>query len=180
MLELTVYEPELFDDEKQEFVQGKAHTLKLEHSLVSLSKWESIWEKPFLGSDDRTPEEVLSYVECMLVDCEFPPGFMSMIDETVMRTISDYINSKMTATWFSDNGSGRPNREIITAELIYYWMNVAKIPIECERWHLNKLITLIRVHSAKNEPPKKKSQSQLAAERRALNEKRLAEMGTTG
>lgn len=178
-IKITVYAAENFNEETNEFIAGDSHEVIFEHSLASLSKWESIWEKPFLSGDDRTPEEMVSYMECMVIN-DSSPDLLYLLTQEDVNNISKYINAKSTATWFSDSGANRPSLEVITAELIYYWMNVAKIPIECENWHLNRLITLIRVHSAKNEPPKKKSRAQLAAERNALNEKRLAELGTTG
>lgn len=180
MLTITVRDPELFDDEKQEFILGKAYEVELEHSLASLSKWESIWEKPFLTDDKKTEEESLSYIECMIISPNPPPDFLQKLTQETVSEISAYVERKQTATWFSDNPTKTPRSQTITSELIYYWMNSCQIDIEAQYWNLNRLITLIRIHSSQNEPPKKKSQSQIAEERRRLNAKRLAEMGTTG
>jgi hypothetical protein len=154
--------------------------LQLEHSLVSLSKWEQIHEKPFLGKDPKTPEETLSYVKCMCVQDDLPPGVFQQLDETAFEQINEYLNKKMTATWFADAPGAPKTSEVVTAELIYYWMTVFNIPFECETWHLNRLFTLIRICNVKQAKPKKMSRQEIAARQRELNAQRKAQLGTTG
>ena len=180
MLTLTVPRAEFFDDEAQEFITLDAVTLNLEHSLVSLSRWESKWEKPFLASTGKTTEETFGYVEAMSLDGEIPPEVFSRLSNSHLEEINRYINAKMTATWFAESRPNERSSEIITSELIYYWIAVFNIPLACEDWHLNRLFTLIKVVNEKNKPQKKMSQRELAARNRQLNEQRLREMNTSG
>lgn len=176
MLKITVLGDEKFDNESQMFLTVGDVVLEFEHSLVSLSKWEQIWEKPFLGSGSRPEKETLSYFSCMCLTPDIPPEVFSRMSEENLNDIQKYINSQMTATWFSETAQSRPSREVITADVIYYWMMSLNIPLECQEWHLNRLFTLIRVFERKNSKPKKMS----AAERRALNARQQAHYGTTG
>ena len=180
MLRLVVPGVEMFDDESQEFVTHGDVTLELEHSLVSLSKWESKHEKPFLGKVEKTTEETLDYVRCMILTPDAPEEIVSKLSEENIMEVNQYIDAKMTATWFSDTPGAPKTRDVITAELIYYWMVVFQIPFECERWHLNRLFTLIRVCNIKQAKPKKMSRSELAARNRELNAQRKAQLGTSG
>lgn len=180
MLTLTVGGTESYDEKTEKFVVVGGFQIQLEHSLVSLSKWESIHEKPFLGKDQKTPEEVLSYVRCMVVSPEIPPEVFSQLGEKHFELINDYLNAKMTATWFNDQPGTPRTSEVITSELIYYWMTVFNIPFECETWHLNRLFTLIRICNIKQAKPKKMSRSEMAARNRELNEQRKKQLGTTG
>jgi hypothetical protein len=169
-----------FDDEKQEFVE-ETFPLQLEHSLLSLSKWESIFEKPFLGTEDKTDEETFAYIQAMIVTDNVPLKVFTNLSEANIKAINDYINGKNTATTFHDHQDGPSNREIITAEIITNWMIACKIPIEWgERQHLNKLFAVIRTVNLKNQPAKKMPRRDMIAQRKALNEKRRAEMGTRG
>lgn len=179
MLRITVPAMEYFDEQKSEFVYRKEQTLQLEHSLVSLSKWESKWKKPFLGKEEKTPEETLDYVRCMTITQNVNPEVYTRLTNANIREINEYIGDPMTATTFHDRGS-RPNREIITSELIYYWMIVNNIPPEYQKWHLNRLLTLIRVCTIKNSPPKKRSTKEIMRENAALNAARRAKLGTKG
>lgn len=180
MLTLTVPGDEYFDDDSQSFSTIGDVVLQLEHSLVSLSKWEEFYEKPFLGSDEKTQEEVMKYIEFMIITPDFPRGVISRFTNENYIEVDKYINSKHTATWFSDLENKKGPHEIITAELIYYWMISMKIPFECQHWHLNRLFTLIRVISVKNEKPKKMTRGEIAARNRALNEQRRAQYNTKG
>jgi hypothetical protein len=146
--------------------------LCLEHSLVSLSKWEEKWHKYFIGNDSLTNEELVDYIRCMTITQNVDPEIYYAIDDKVMKEITDYINDPHTATWFKDNKNQKPNREVITSEIIYYWMIALQIPFECQKWHLNKLLTLIRVCNEKNAPNKKRSRSEILSENRKLNEAR--------
>lgn len=179
---LTIHTPsvEYFNDATQEFVSTESTKLQLEHSLVSLSKWESIWEKPFLGPETKTDEEAKSYVECMLMSDEVPEGVFEELSDDNLQEVNAYINSRMTATTFNDDKVAGTSRLVITSELIYYWMFSLTIPIDCENWHLERLFALIKVFNAKNAPAKKTSRGDLAAKRRELNAQRKAQMGTTG
>lgn len=180
MLKITVGATESFDEATGEFVQEGGVVLQLEHSLVSLSKWEAKHEKPFLAADAKTGEELLSYIECMLLP-ENPPGdFLQKLSQENIDEIHAYLNAKMTATWFSEQPGAPASREVITAELIYYWMTVFNIPFECERWHLNRLFTLIRICNIKQAKPKKMSRAEILQRNRELNAQRKAQLGTSG
>ena len=171
--------PEGWDEEKQEFVEPEVYTLQLEHSLLSLSKWESKWCKPFLSSN-KTNEETMDYIKCMTVMQNVRPEIYSLLTEMNIKQITDYINSPMTATTFSDNKDGKYSREIVTSELVYYWMIAANIPFECQYWHLNRLLTLIRVCNIKNSPPKKRSKRDIMSHNAALNAARRKQLNTRG
>lgn len=180
MLVLTIPDVELFDDATQRFIYTGGATLQLEHSLVSLSKWESQWEKPFLGPGQRTTEEVVDYVRVMNQTPDVPPEVFQNLTPANMAVINAYMDAKMTATWFNEQPQRGPAREIITSELIYYWMVSHNIWLECQHWHLNRLLTLIKVCNQKNAPEKKRSPRELMEERRKLNEQRQKQFGTTG
>ena len=179
MLTISLPELEYFDEETQEFIKFEAVELQFEHSLVSLSKWESKHEKPFLDRRDKTEEEIFDYIKCMISSGGVPEKLFDRLSEQNLSDISAYIDAKMTATWFSDR-SVSPSREVITSELIYYWMFAQNIPKDCENWHLNRLLTLIRVCNLKSQPPKKMSRAEVAARNRELNAKRRAQFGTSG
>lgn len=183
MLVLNVTGIELYNDKTEQFETTPDFTVTLEHSLVSLSKWESKHEKPFLGKDEKTLDETLDYIESMLVSSPafLPQGWVHRFSEEDLETIHNYIDAKRSATWFSDlNQRPENNGEVITSELVYYWLIAFQIPFECETWHLSRLFTLIRICSAKNSKPKKMTRSEIAARNRELNAKRKAELGTKG
>lgn len=171
---------ESWDETKEEFVDQPVTSLDLEHSLVSLSKWESEFEKPFLGDEEKTDQEVLAYIGYMISSPDFSPEVLSKLSDKNLNEINEYINAPKTATWFASDPNGRRTGEVITSELIYFWMISFNIPFECQYWHLNRLFTLIRVCSVKNSKPKKQSQAQMISERNALNAARRAQFGTRG
>jgi hypothetical protein len=179
---LTIIVPgeESFNEETEEFVTVGDITLELEHSLVSLSKWESKFEKAFLSETPKTEEEVLAYIEFMILTPDFPRGISSQMSSTNIEQINAYINAKMTATWFSDEPGGPRSTETITSELVYYWMTAFHIPFSCETWHFNRLLTLIRICNVKNAPEKKLSATEIAARNRRLNAERQKQLGTSG
>ena len=184
MLRIVIPAPvtEDWDEVNEEFIYqpaGKEQVLCLEHSLVSLSKWESKWCKPFLYSE-KTDEEFLDYIKCMTVSSNVSNDIYNRLTLENFREISDYINAPMTATTFSDDKTKKPNREIVTAELIYYWMISLNIPFECEKWHIKRLLTLIRVCEIKNNPPKKRSRREIMSRNAALNAARRQQLNTKG
>ena len=180
MLTIVVPGIEMFDERSQEFTTRDDVVLELEHSLVSLSKWESIYEKPFLGNTEKTIDEVVGYIKAMTLTPEVPEEIFKKLSEGNITEINKYIDARMTATWFSEMPGAPKSREVITSEVIYYWMIAFNIPFECERWHLNRLFTLIRVCSIKQGKPQKMSRSQIAAQNRELNAQRRAQFNTTG
>lgn len=182
MLLIEVPSVDLFDEIKQEFVTFGGESLVLEHSLVSLSKWESSTEKPFLGRESKTLEETLEYVRLMTITPVNSLNVYEHLSPENFKAINNYIDLKMTATWFKETPQAKGSNEVITAEIIYYWMIALQIPFECQYWHLNRLLTLVKVLNLKNSPEKadrRVTQDDISA-RRALNDSRLAEMNTTG
>lgn len=175
MLKITIPSVDLYDEEREEFINSKEQSLQLEHSLVSISKWESKWKKPFLSKGEKTIEETIDYVRCMCTTQNIDPLTYKMLTNENLLQVRNYIEDEMTATTFS-NDNKTINREIITAEIIYYWMIALNIPFECQKWHLNKLLTLINVCNIKNSPPKKMSKKDLARRNSSLNEARKQAM----
>lgn len=184
MLTITVVGDEMYDDVEAKFYDPVLAVLELEHSLVSLSKWESKWEKPFLADEEKTTEETLGYIVAMCMTPNISPEVFHRVSDAQLSQINTYINAKMTATTMRETqgppAKGRAPREVITAELLYYWMISLNIPFECENWHLNRLITLIKVCSFKQQPAKKENPKAIAARNRALNAERRAQLKTAG
>lgn len=153
MLHITIPPTELWDEENERFIKVKKETtLALEHSLVAISKWESKWCKPFLGKEEKTTEQVIDYVRCMTLTQNVDPNVYLCLPEKCLREVNAYIAAPMTATVIREYGPNKINREVVTSELIYYWMIALNIPFECQKWHLNRLLTLIRICNIKNRP----------------------------
>lgn len=181
MLHITVPAREFYDEAANEFIEVGEQHLVMEHSLISISKWEAKWKKSYFEKNDKTKEELLDYLRCMTVSPQKvdPIVYRSLSSENI-REITDYINDPMTATTI--NEPNRPGRhQVVTSELVYYWMIAQNIPTEYEKWHINRLLTLIRICSIKNDPnPKKMSKSAVAKQNRAINAARRARYGTKG
>lgn len=180
MLQLKIPEKEFFIENSQEFIPIEETTLQLEHSLISLSKWESKWKIPFLADNEKTNEQMIDYIRCMSINKNVDPNVYSTLSNDLIQEVNDYIENPMTATWFNENDRNPMNREIVTAEIIYYWMIVQNIPFECQKWHLNRLLTLIRVCSIKNAPEKKMSKRELINRNRELNKQRRSKANSKG
>lgn len=181
-LVITVPEQEFFNSETNEFYTVKSTTLKLEHSLVAVAKWESKWHIAFLDDkNEKTNEMMIDYIRCMTISQNVDPQIYYHLPSNVIQQINDYINNPMTATVVKDMHKQGGNRgEFVTNELIYYWMIAQNIPLECEKWHLNRLMTLIRVCSEKNTPSKKMNKRDVLNRNRALNEARKRASGSRG
>ena len=180
MLRITVPETEVFNEETDEFYTLDALELELEHSLSSLSKWESEFEVPFLSSNEKTPEQILGYAYHMIISPGVNSDIVMRFSQKNLEDINAYIEAKHSATTFGDMPKKTGRGEVITSELIYYWLVAFNIPFECEHWHLNRLFALIRICNLKNQPQKKMSKSELAARNRQLNAERLANLNTSG
>lgn len=182
MLELLIPATEWYDEKKNEFITilPKDQHLRLEHSLVSLSKWESKWCKPFLSLEPKTLEESVDYIRCMTITQNVDPKAYSCVNNSHIAKVNEYIEAPMTATTFWQKSNGGP-KEVVTSELIYYWMIALNIPFECQKWHLNRLLTLINVCNIKNSPDSNKMSNREIYERnRALNEARKKQYHTKG
>ena len=185
MLRITVpavEESELWDEATETFVKNpgvKEQTLQLEHSLISISKWESKWCKPFISKDEKTDEETIDYIKCMTINQNVDPSVYDHLTTDNLKDIRDYINAPMTATTVREIKSNN-SKEIVTSELIYYWMISLQIPVEFQKWHLNRLITLIKVFNVKNSPPKKMSKREIMSRNAALNAARRKQLNSKG
>ena len=180
MLKIVVPGTEYFNEEDETFETVGDFDLELEHSLISLSKWESKYQKPFLVRSEKTPEEIMGYVEAMIISPIYPPDIFVRLSKDNVRQINDYIESKESATTFGLMPERKGPGEVITSELIYYWMVAFNIPFECESWHLNRLFSLIRICNIKNSKPRKMSRHEISSRNRELNAIRRAQYGTSG
>lgn len=180
MLQITIPASEMFDESTGEFINGKEITLQLEHSLVSISKWESKWCRAFLSNKPKTYDETLDYIKCMTITQNVPEEAYNRLSPENVNEINKYIDAPMTATHFMDDKNGKISSETTTSELIYYWMIALNIPFECQKWHLNRLLALIRVCNIKNQPAKKMGRNEIMSRNRALNEARRKQYNTRG
>lgn len=179
MLTITIPATDAWDERIERFVKFPETTLVMQHSLVSLSRWEARFKKPFLSQEKKTEEETYGYIQAM---CESPVTMdaLRMMTQDNLKEINDYIEDSNTATWFNEAPGTRRSREIITNEIIYHWMFALQIPMEAQYWHLNRLFTQIKVVSEKSQKPKKMGRAEQLAQQRKLNAERLERMGTSG
>ena len=180
MFQLVIPQTEYYNEASDSFVMIREQSIQIEHSLVSLSKWEAKWVKPFLGKENKSFNECVDYIRCMTLTQNVDPIVYGGITADLVKKVNEYIEAPMCATWFNERPGGPKNREIITAEVIYYWMIALGIPFECQKWHLNKLMALIRVCNIKNTPPKKMSRKDLINQNKNLNAARRGKMNTHG
>lgn len=179
MLKINIQPTEFFNEDIGEFVTTPGLNLTLEHSLYTISKWESRWLKPFMGNQEKSDDELLDYILCMDTTETLTLETLQNMQQTDVGRIMAYINSSMSATTFNNVDQGK-SKEIVTSELIYYWMIALQIPLECEHWHLNRLMTLIRICNIKNSPPKKQDKKAMMSQQRELNKQRRMQHNSTG
>lgn len=172
MLEIYVPGNEFWDSSKEIFIKTKPQKICLEHSLVSIYKWEDKYERSFLNSSEMSYEEILYYVKCMTITQNVDDNLYYSLTEDNWKEIIDYIEKPHTATKINHNKNAPKNREIITSEIIYYWMISLGIPLDCQKWNFNKLMTLIEVCSIKNQPKKKMSNRDIYKSNSAINKAR--------
>lgn len=181
MLQLKIpITQEEWDEKTETFVEPVYRVIQLEHSLVSLSKWESKWCKPFLTRQNKTYEETVDYIKCMTLTQNVDPGLYDYLTNGNIEEVNEYIDAPMTATWFAEDKKSKTSREQVTNEIIYYWMIALGIPFECQKWHLNRLLTLIKVCNAKNQPNKKMSAKEVISRNAALNAARRKQLNSKG
>jgi len=180
MLKIIISGNEFFDEATSEFFTVEDIELELEHSLVSMSKWESKFKKPFLTNKEKSLEEIYEYFQAMILSKNVSVGVLSFLTQENLNTINAYIESSESATTFGNMPKQGGFGEVITSELIYYWMIAYNIPFECQYWHLNRLFALIRICNLKNSKPKKMSRQELAMRNQELNTRRRAELNSTG
>lgn len=179
MLEITIPEREYFDNETNAFFNINEQTIRLEHSLVSVSKWESKWGKAFLSRTDKTSEELLDYIKCMCITQNIKDETFYGLTKKNIDEIVKYINAPMTATKITTSHKGS-NKRFITSEVIYSWMISLQIPVEFQKWHLNRLLTLIEVCNEENSPKKKMNKPSILSQNASLNAARRAKLHTKG
>lgn len=180
MLEIVIPESEFFDESAEQFINIPQKTLKLEHSLVAISKWEAEWEKPFLSKEKKTNTELISYIRCMTITQNVEPVVYLGLTREHIKQINDYIDRPMTATTFTEVNDGKKSNEVVTSEIIYYWMISYKIPLEFHKWHINRLLTLIKIFNIKNAPQKKMAKNDILRRNRELNRKRREQLRSAG
>jgi len=179
MKQIFIKEKELWDEKNRMFINVKPQTITLEHSLVSISKWESKWHVPFFSQNEKTAEMTLDYIRAMTITQNVNPNVYECLTAEDFREIEQYIEDPQTATTINEKAS-KPNREVITSELIYFWMIQFNIPVEFQKWPFNRLLTLIRICQIKNQPEKKMSRSEILRQNAAINAARRKQWNTRG
>ena len=180
MLQITIPGVEGWDERTEMFVSFNDTTITLEHSLISISKWESKWHIAFLGKDDKTPEQINDYIKCMTITPNVKPEVYEFLSKKNVEDVMAYINDSMTATTIANHGGKKFSREIVTSELIYYWMVALNIPFECQKWHINRLMMLIQICEIKNQPDKKMGRKSTMQQNAALNAARRQKAHSRG
>ena len=180
MLQVKVPGIDGWDERTEQFITLPDTTITLEHSLISISKWESKWHIPFLGKDQKTPEQIIDYIKCMTITPNIKDEVYDRIPKDQIDIILGYINDSMTATTIKERGGPKRSREIVTSELIYYWMVALQIPFECQKWHINRLMMLIQICEIKNQPDKKMSKRSAMQQNAALNAARRQKAHSRG
>lgn len=175
---------EYWDDKKEEFVNIDAlvrdYDLELEHSLISVHKWEQKWHIPFISKEPHTEEQTLHYIKCMTINKSIPDAVYDHLTSENIKDISDYINDPMTATTVAEIPGQKKSRQVVTAEVVYSWMVALQIPWEAQKWHFNSLMKLIEVCNIQNTPPKKMSKNEIMKRNRDLNAARRSKYNTKG
>lgn len=179
VLEITIPQTSLYDEVNNLFIDVDEQKLTLKHSLVSVAKWEARWHTPFLDKKNKTYEQTIDYIRCMTLNKNVDQSVYKAITNDIIEKVDSYINDSMTAVVFKKDDSSNGS-EIVTAELVYYWMTALNIPYECRKWHFNRLITLIRVCNIKNSPDKKMSKRQTASHYKELNKARRKKYNSKG
>lgn len=180
MLQIKIEDKEFYDEATGQFVMVKGQLLQLEHSLVSISKWEAKWKKPFLSWDRKTYEETIDYIRFMTITQNVNPVIYSMLTNEQIMEVNRYIDDPMSATHIAKAEGQGNSGKVITSEEIYYYMTAYQIPFECQKWHFNRLMMLIRICNEKNKPKKKMRKGDVASRNRSLNAARRARYGTRG
>lgn len=180
MLTISTNGGEFFDEKTGEFRSVKGQTFSLEHSLISLSKWEAKYHRSFINNGPETEEEMIEYIRCMTITQNVDPCVYRNLSYDNVLEIKKYMEDPMTATWFSDKQNPKSRQKTITAELIYYWMFQLNIPIQFEKWHLNRLLTLIRLCDLENAPKKKMKSKDVRKQNSELNRMRRERLGSNG
>lgn len=180
MLRIVIPATESFDDSKNEFVYFKEQVLQLEHSLVSISKWESKWCTPFYAKREKTMEETIDYIKCMTITQNVNDDVYLRLTRSNIEQVLAYIEAPMTATTVTKQKSQKSNRENVTSELVYHWMIDLGIPFECQKWHINRLLTLIDIRNIKTQPPKKAGKRETVNQYAMLNEARRKQFNSRG
>lgn len=179
-LTITIPGKELYDSAANRFITTTDKTLTLEHSLLSIARWESKWHKPYLSREEKTREELIDYIRCMTLTQNVDPAVYYGLDNKSLKKIIDYIQDPCTATTIKRIDKRSPQR-VITNELVYYWMTALNIPFDpCEKWHFGHLMTLIEVANIEQQPKKKMTKAESAARRTRLNAARRAKFNSKG
>lgn len=179
---------ELFDEETNTFLHPVGKKLHLEHSLLSISKWEAEWEIPFLNTD-KTSEQSLSYIKCCVLDDDFDELLLNTLSDKNILDFNAYLSKGMTAKKIIDlrsslsqkRKSRRPaSQKALTSEDIYYSMIQFHVWKECEEWPLQRLLSLLQLCSLKSNSTGEMSKSDQAKFYREENARRKAKYHTNG
>lgn len=180
MLEIHVPEREFYDERNEVFIKTRPVILQLEHSLMSVSRWESKWRKPFLTDEDKTRAETMDYIRCMTINRDVDPNVYAALTSDDIQKIMDYVGAELTATKVYRVKSTNAPKKTITSEVIYSWMVMYNVPFECQKWHISRLLKLLDVLEIANNPKNKMSKGETARSNAALNKARRAKLHSKG